>query len=333
MKLKKSQIFTIAVCLMAVLMLSAVLLIGLSANGFAFSPSEKGPRSENLSYDVDLNETPVNSLDVTWQDGPITLTASPDGNIHVIESSRKKISDSDSLELSVKSGTLTLRWDGKWYRRFFNLGFGQHEKALEIQLPQELAGSLEQVSINNTSGDISLGGLTVEEMELSSISGGLDVSDCKVSGQLSLNNVSGSINLDGASAPDGSPMEDLDADTVSGVITISNASALEVSLNMVSGKASFDGSAGSLKANSVSGDIQLSPSACPEETDMDTVSGQLILNLPRGSEFTAEYDTLSGSFSTGFPAATDNGRVRVGSAGNKITMNTTSGNMSINQAN
>ena len=322
--MKKSKIFTIVACGAVALVLTCVLIVGLGSDGLISDPKTLGPRNNSQSYEVDPADTPVSSIEIIWQDGPVTFGESSDEKIHITESSHKKIDDGDKLELSVKSKTLSLRWDGKWYRRWFTLGLGLRDKALEILLPKSILENLQSLEVSNTSGDITIGSAVSEELEVSSVSGRLMLNSCTAAENAYISTVSGDISL-----KDLSCAEKMDISTVSGAMEISGIDADHMVLNSVSGATEFRGHAGILKANSVSGDITAALDSCPPDVNLDTVSGRLTLVLPRSSEFTADYDTLSGDFDTDFPAAKDGSQVKVGSGSAKISLNTTSGSMEI----
>lgn len=325
MKLKKRHIFTITACAIAAIFFTCVLVVGMSAEPGSAGPA--GPRTYSNERILDMEEYTVDSLDISWQAGPVTVGASPDGNIHITERSARELEESDLMDVDVDSGELKIRWDDQWFRRFFNFSFswfGQQEKELEVLLPQTVAGALGEVSIGNASGDLSVSGCVAEKLKVSTVSGKLTLSACTAE-EAGAESVSGDIAVSGVSASG-----KLTVNTVSGGMELSEISAGELSIDTVSGGARLSGTAGELTVNTVSGDVSASLRSAPETVDMDSVSGGLRLELPAGSGFTAEHDSVSGDFECAFPAEDlGGGRVRCGGGGAVIHMNTTSGEMTI----
>ena len=325
--MKKRQIFTITACAVAAVMLTCVLAIGLSGDGFQAAAAEPGPRSKQYVQYIDPEEESVDSIDVTWRDGPVTFGHSSDGKIHIIESARRPLGESDQMEVSVKSGTLTIRWDGRWFRRFFNVGwFGPEDKALQVLVPEALAQELEALDIGSVSGGISLEGFHAESLEASTVSGTIQLSSCAAQ-RLNASTVSGGVELDSAAAE-----EEMDISTTSGSITAQKASAGNLNISTISGSCRYAGEAKALNISSVSGAVEAAMSACPEDAGMESVSGELRMTLPAGAAFTAEHDSVSGDFSCDFSGESSGGRLRVGTGGGTVRMSTTSGDMSIEKA-
>ena len=328
MKLKKRHIFTIAACAIAAVFFTLVLAIGLTSNLAEVMPDKNQVRSHENAVVLDPEDEKLEEIDISWLTGPVTVGMSTDGKIHVTERSAKELSESDQMKVTLGAGALKIQWDHQWFRRFFNVNlgwFGQRDKELEVLLPRELAGELVTMAVSNTSGEMSVAGCKAETMNLSSVSGQLSVNSCSAE-ELALNNVSGDVSLNEVSAT-----EKITVSTVSGGMELSGVDAEALDLDTVSGGCKLSGSARNLHVSTISGDIFASLTAEPLDVDMDSVSGGLALELPPASNFTAEHDSVSGSFKCDF--ATEDlggGRVRCGSgSGAEIRMNTTSGGMEI----
>ena len=325
MKLKKRHIFTITACAIAAIFFTCVLAVGMSAE--PPGTVSEGPRAYSNQKVLDMGEYTVDSLDISWLTGPVTVGASPDGNIHITERSAKELGESDMMKVSVDSGELKIRWDDQWFRKYFNFNFGwfgQKEKELEVLLPPAVAGELQEAVVGNVSGDLSVTGCTAETLKVSTVSGKLTVNACSAQ-EAGAESVSGGIALSGVAASG-----KLTVNTVSGGMELTGISAGELGLDTVSGGCRISGEVSELTVNTVSGDVSASLSAVPGKADMDSVSGGLRLELPAGSGFTAEHDSVSGSFECAFPTEDlGGGRVRCGGGGADIRMNTTSGGMVI----
>ena len=326
MKLKKSQIFTITACALAALFFASVLAIGLAAEPDR-SVNTKIARGHENALVIDPAEEEIDSLDISWLTGRVTVGISPDNKIHVTERSAKAIDEADRMKVETGSGALKIRWDGQWFRKFFNVNlgwFGQKDKELEVLLPRELMVELVTLDVSNTSGDMSVAGCKSEDMSVSTVSGSLSLSSCSAE-RMEVNTVSGEAFLNEISAS-----ESLTVNTVSGGMELAGVDSEALTLDTVSGGCKLDGQVQELNVSTISGDISASLSAEPLDVDMDSVSGRLTLELPPAAGFTVEHDSVSGSFRSDFPTEDlGGGRLRCGSGGAEIRMNTTSGGMEI----
>lgn len=327
MKLKKRHIFTITACAIAAVFFTSVLAIGLGSDPAEIQPGKSAVRGHENAVVLDPEDEALEEIAISWLSGPVAIGESPDDKIHVTERSEKELSETDRMTAALDSGTLKIRWDHQWFRRFININlgwFGQKDKELEVLLPQRLCGGLVSMEVSNTGGDMTVSGCGAETMSLSSVSGTLSVSSCWA-GQLSLNNVSGSVALTDVSAE-----ESMTVNTVSGGMELAGVSSGELALDTVSGGCTLEGSVQTLNVNTISGDISASLSLQPDKVDMDSVSGGLKLILPPAASFTVEHDSVSGSFACAYPTEDlGGGRERCGSGGAQIRMNTTSGGMDI----
>lgn len=110
---------------------------------------------------------------------------------------------------------------------------------------------------------------------------------------------------------------------VSGGIKTVDLTAGRLGLEAVSGNISAGGSADSVRANSVSGDVELYLTVCPHSLDVETVSGDVELSLPSDSMFTLDFDTVSGDC--------ENEIGTRGKADNSINIETVSGDLTIEE--
>lgn len=322
--MKKRQIFTIITCLIAAVFFTCVLIIGLKGEGFGIPAAEQGPRSNVYIQEVDAEEAEVDSIDVDWRGGPITFGYSPDNLIRITESARAPLAEQDQMDVSVKSGTLSVRWDSRWFRRWLNIGwFGPEDKELKVLVPEELAGKLLKLDISGVAGDVNLEGFTAENLDVSTVSGTIRLASCDAE-EIDLSTVSGSVELEDVAGTEG-----LDISSTSGSITASRSTAGALSVETVSGTVSYAGKAETVEISSVSGAVEAELTACPTEADMNSVSGSLTMKLPAGAAFTAEHSSVSGDFSCDFTGESKGGRFLVGSGGGKLSMSTTSGDMAI----
>ncbi|WP_322170445.1 DUF4097 family beta strand repeat-containing protein [Acutalibacter caecimuris] len=331
-KLKKSQIFLIITCGAAALFFTLVLMAGLSADNFGFGESGKERVRNNVNTrDIDPVEAEVNAVEISWLTGPVSVGVSPDSKIHVTERSAKKLDEGQRMDVSVKSGKLTVRWDNQWFRRWFNVNlggwFGLLDKELEVLLPPDLAKNLVVLQVENTSDDLTVDGCSAEEVTASTVSGYLILTDCTAVDYMGVNSVSGDVILEDIAGG-----EELNINTVSGGVAVTGGATQELQVHTVSGDCQYKGTAEELCFDTVSGNMAATLGNCPENADMNSVSGGLLLYLPAGSGFTVDHSSVSGEFRSDFSMETVGGKSRCGSGEAEIKMNTTSGEMAVDRA-
>ena len=225
---------------------------------------------------------------------------------------------------------------GSWFCFFCSRGI-----SYRIDVPKSAAASLQvgsgtidiaglggAVTLATTSGDIHAddlgGGLTVNttsgEVRLSAIRGPLRVETISGDVQLgegavdgaTVSTTSGEIDLDGVGG-------DLALSTRSGDITVRDAKASQLDLSTTSGEISYDGAL-----------------VATGESKVSTISGDVDLKLPEDSSFALNASTISGDISSEFElAGAEDGQRSlsgaVGSGGQPLTVETTSGDISLDR--
>lgn len=285
---------------------SVVLLIALAALFTGIQVSRGGSwwfserdKSAFVTVKQETIDADVRGLRANWVSGEVRVVPSADDRVHVLQSAGQDLKEKELFSYRMDGDTLVItdnRSHGWW---FFSFGFRQHAD-LEIQLPARqydacqiettsadiIAESLSSrsVSLHSTSGDIRTSG-QMESLKADSTSGDLQVSGSQVTGKLTLATTSGEIKGQGIAC------ETLKVDTVSGDTRLEGAFA----------KAEID---------STSGDVDLDTSLVPEHLDIETVSGEVQLSLPSGSEVSVSFDSVSGDLKNEF-ATNSGGKAQV----------------------
>lgn len=120
--------------------------------------------------------------------------------------------------------------------------------------------------------------------------------------------------------------ETLTFDSVSGDLETDFLTADSAELTTVSGKIDLDGSFRQVTGGSTSGEVDLTLRKCPDRIELNTVSGNVDLELPRNAGFTLDYSTVSGDLESDFPLTAGG---TCGDGSGSITINTTSGDLKI----
>lgn len=125
---------------------------------------------------------------------------------------------------------------------------------------------------------------------------------------------------------------ELDVDTVSGVIELKDVRADELSLSTISAKITCSGTAQDLSLETTSGNCTLELTECPEKIDLDSISGNLELFLPKAAGFILRLDTVSGKFRSDFDYSIPKGDTYVSGDGScTVSADTVSGDIDIRQ--
>lgn len=125
---------------------------------------------------------------------------------------------------------------------------------------------------------------------------------------------------------------ELDVDTVSGVMELKDIQADELSLSTISAKITCTGAAREISLETTSGNCALELTECPKKIDLDSVSGDLELFLPKVAGFTLRLDTVSGKFRSDFDYSIPKDDTYVSGDGScTVSADTVSGNVNIRQ--
>ena len=118
--------------------------------------------------------------------------------------------------------------------------------------------------------------------------------------------------------------EIVELDTVSGTITGTGITAMETSADTTSGTVSLEFAAlRKFEADTTSGDVKISFAQTPEKVELDAVSGTLTAALPEGSRYKLDWDTVSGvADASGYRAPSGKGGKTV-----KLSASTVSGSL------
>ena len=201
-----------------------------------------------------------------------------------------------------------------------------------------------QADIRTASGDITVEGLS-GALALSTVSGEIRASD--VSGGLTAGTTSGDVRLEDVAGK-------LEVNTVSGGVKLEDGKIDGATVNTTSGDVNLDGVAGPINVGTISGDVavrdghstQLAISTTSGEFNysgdlapgqpntINTVSGDVKLELPEDSGIRLDTSTISGDISNDFDLSDRAEGLRslkgvVGDGSTNLTVGTTSGDISI----
>lgn len=125
--------------------------------------------------------------------------------------------------------------------------------------------------------------------------------------------------------------------TVSGDLRIESLGSDNLILKTTSGDVNIMNFTGNLKANLVSGDIDVGYKVFDNNVDIKTISGKVTINLPQNAEFYLKTNTISGEVIAKFPITIisfnkmNQLEGTVGTGDNSIIINTVSGDIYLNK--
>ncbi len=208
-------------------------------------------------------------------------------------------------------------------------------KSLSISIGKSEDSNIHLDFINGAEKSCTLfqsnGRLTVEEKKKKGTKGqGLNLRLPKsYSGKLSLESVKGDTSLSGIR------LSELDIENVSGSLSIQDCEIEALEIESVSGKIQADGSFEQLNVEIVSGSADISSSKeLKRKSTIESVSGAITLSIPKDSNYSLQYKSLSGTFSdsiTGLNGKKEGNSVH-GNGSTQISIETMSGDIIITEA-
>lgn len=242
----------------------------------------------------------VEKVEIHWLSGSVTVTGHRGNEIRFSETANRNLTNDLSMHYWLDGSTLRIQFcrSGKW-------NLNGLEKELTLQLPERLLESLE---VDTVSARVNLEDLKMEDLELDTVSGAVRLRDCQVSDRARVDTTSGFVKaaLTGA-------LREWKADTVSGSVEL-----------IVPEVKAFD-------VNTTSGSVSLTAESAPKDLDVDSVSGSVTLCLPADGDFTLDFDTVSGSFSSDLAFKTEGSRRIFGRGTGDYSIDTTSGSVNIEE--
>jgi DUF4097 and DUF4098 domain-containing protein YvlB len=148
------------------------------------------------------------------------------------------------------------------------------------------------------------------------------------SGGISAETISGSLKTGKFS------LENFEFKSMSGALEASSLSASDIKVDSTSGKMVLRDVEGSIDISNISGNVELMLRSIASDLNIKTISGRVAVSLPGKSEFSFDLGSISGSIENEFGAQIKfaDGRNVEGTVGigvNKLTVNTTSGEIKL----
>lgn len=275
--------------------------------------------NQDDSYSVPIAE--IENISVSWVSGNVEIVPTKEDNIYVKESSSRNLADDKKMVCAVNGSTLHIKFQEN---NMFFFSFGFMHKSVHIEVPQKLFDALQNLSIDTTSADTSVTGISAKTFSVSSTSGKTSISSITADNG-KFNSVSGEVTLNDVTAA-----SNISSDTTSGNFKGEKIKCAAYSGDSVSGQIYFEGETQDFDCDTTSGGIYLNSSTKVNAINCDTVSGDTTVFLPKDSEFTAELSSVSGNLQCSFPGVNSGDEIKVGSGSARYSFDSVSGGVNIN---
>lgn len=251
-----------------------------------------------LTGEAEITET-VENIEIDWIGGSINVSYYDKDAVSFFEESVHVLNDDTRVHYMLDGTTLRIK-----FCKSGILNIDDSAKNLTVHIPESL--SLKNLNIDGISAEVNADEIRADKIYVSTVSGGIHLTGCRITDKADLDSISGSINADITES-----VKTLNCSSVSGEIDIH---AREIVC---------------FSADTASGDVYLSSEAAPQELNIDTVSGKAYLQLPENSDFSLETDTVSGDFSSDIPCKGKDGNYIFGNGDGEYEIDTISGDINI----
>lgn len=261
---------------------------------------------EAVTGTASVSAAGIREIEVEWVGGNLTIQASDGGEIVFTETSSTALTDAQKMRYTCTGGKLRIYYCTSTAEQWNWLDLEtlhMPEKELTLLVPRALMETLDELDVDSVSASVLIDGVYGRET--------------------SLETVSGNAKLRGAKC------EELDLITVSGKITAEGCTAADLETEAVSGKTQVDGSFGKIESKTVSGDVVLRLDGAPNEIKTDSVSGNVEVALPEGSDFTARIESVSGEITCAHAGVMSKDRIVCGSGNAAYRFDSVSGDVLI----
>lgn len=169
----------------------------------------------------------VNSIDISWIEGQVTIVYHDGADIILSETASAKMAEDEELRWQLDGTTLRIKYAASGFRSMKNL-----DKQLTVRLPESFRA--ENVDISVVSADVQLEKLLADAVELESVSGGINAAQVQTD-RLAVSTVSGDAVLRLSRVPDS-----ISINTVSGdaELYLPENAGITVKVDSVSGRVS-----------------------------------------------------------------------------------------------
>jgi len=309
-----AALFAIGVVLIGISLVSGGSFTG-AIPGLSLNVSHKASdsaASATGSYAISTKD--ITSVEVNWVSGAVVVLPGTGGQISFEEASRQTLTDNEAL---------CWRIDGKTLVIDFSKGSLLNvSKTLTLYLPEKLR---EELEISASSADVTVDAVQAESLDIEVTSGEVQVLETVSCRSLEISTTSGDITAAGT-------FDEADLTSTSGKMSFVSSQTLSgLDLTTTSGNITFAGNFTEGDIETSSGEITLTLTENFRELDAESTSGSLTVNFPESVGFWIDYASASGDIVTDLPLTVKGREMAVGKPGGTLSVETTSGDLILNQ--
>lgn len=174
----------------------------------------------------------------------------------------------------------------------------QDHSVLEVDIPRSFKGDLK---IQSLSGEITAGSIIADNLRITSTSGDIKIKDIKAT-DVSLEATSGDLKIDNLAAT-----KSLSSTTVSGDFEVESLSSKKIKLLTTSGSVKIPSLSGSFNIVTTSGDVKATINNVAADSNVETVSGDIVFGVKGKKEPKVVAETVSGEITSDFSSGKQSG--------------------------
>lgn len=227
----------------------------------------------NFEYDTEK----INSVEINWISGEINVIRK-DGEKLFVEENSDNLDNDERVHCYIDNGTLIIHFCKSGYK--YN-HIDDNYKHLTVYIPDNV-----DLSIDGISADISVSDANLDDLDIDTVSGNVDIGNIKVR-EISVDSVSGDISIESVNAVT------FDSESISGSMKFGDVVSSDTDIDTTSGDVRFDSlKTDTFTADTVSGDIEVE-NIVASDISVDSVSGKVRLGI--SEKAVIKIETVSGS--------------------------------------
>lgn len=280
--------------LIAIIAVAVLILSACSPVGIRYANSNR-----YTSGDASISDR-VRELNINWADGSVSVQYHRGSRVEVSETAGHSMNKDQRLHWYLDGNTLNIQYAASGSHVLSNLN-----KQLTVLLPDDLR--LDDLRINVASAQVEADGVDAENIRICTASGRIAVRQQGRCEELKVDSASGGV------AVELDKVDKLNINTASGAVYVNAAQLEKADVSCVSGK------------------VTMQFADAPDRVDVETVSGDATLLLPRDAGFTAELDSATGKLGGELIKGSHGDEATVGNGKCIIDMDSVSGDLTIDE--
>ena len=263
----------------------------------------------------------IKNLEIDWVSGSVSVSEYDGSTVTVTETCNKELNDTQKVHTWLDGSTLHIRF----CKSGTNFNVLNAEKKLTVKLPKGTA--LDALSYDATSADASFTDIKAKDFSTDTTSGNVELIACEAE-NLDFDATSGDLTVDQRGESDS-----LKVSSTSGSVSVTAEKIREMKFSATSGALSVTAAETEVfESDATSSKTTLQFGKMPGKTTIDRTSGDVTLLIAKDAGFTADIDMVSGTLKSDLPLTKNGDTYTYGSGESKISIDTSSGNVIIKEA-